>query len=127
MKLTPLIKELLLIALIATSVILMFWFYSQVYMGNTAFDIALNDTWFIIMKRLFVIPALLLLIAIVYSIKESFYYYRRRFQNMILLTSIFLINIELLLCNRIAAKMSARVSGWTIYPPSFSITQKFAG
>jgi heme/copper-type cytochrome/quinol oxidase subunit 1 len=38
-------------------------------------------------------------------------------QNLILLTSVFLFNLQLLLCAKTLAPLASQVSGWTIYPP----------
>ncbi|WP_295675055.1 hypothetical protein [uncultured Mucilaginibacter sp.] len=91
--------------------------------GNDTLDLTLHDTYLVIKgtkEKIFVFPMLLLL-ALVYAIKEAFYGYQRSVQNIVMLTAVFLINICLLSCvgvfHIITSKLDGMQSGWTIYPP----------
>jgi ABC-type uncharacterized transport system fused permease/ATPase subunit len=68
----------------------------------------------------------LLLIFIIYVIKEAFHRYKRRPQNIILLVALFLINILSSMFARVMAKMSVlleQTKGGTIYPPLSALPQ----
>ena len=117
MNLKPFIKELLLLITIALAVILIFWFGSQIYPRNTSFEIALNDTYFIIAGKLFILPVFLGLIMIIYIVKEAIYFFRRKFQNIVLLISTLLFNIYLLFFAKFFTVFFAVNGGRTVYPP----------
>jgi len=98
--------------------------------GNDAIDMNFHDTYLVVegtKEKILVFP-LLLLIALVYLIKEAFYAYRRRFQNVVLLSSIILINAVLTYLvsffHGIITQLIGDRGGWTIYPPLSAIPRK---
>jgi hypothetical protein len=110
------------VILIVFTTVILFTLWTVAF-GNDAIDINLNDTYLVITntkERVLVIPALLL-ITIIYFIKEAFYCYKRRFQNLVLLTSVFFINLILLFCVGLIFNISSQIGvynhRWTIYPP----------
>ena len=120
MKLETAIKIEIIILMFLAVFLVVLW---TTAFGNDTLDITLHDTYFVMTntkEKIFVFP-LLLLITIIYLIKEAFYGYERKFQNLVLLTGIFLINVILLravgLFHTITAKLDSYTRGWTIYPP----------
>jgi len=86
MKPKQLIIELAIIVTIVTAT----WFTIKLSTSETLLDIQLHDTYFVIDRSTIILPVSLLLITLIYLIKEGFAGYKRRFQNLILLTADFL-------------------------------------
>ncbi|MDP9078026.1 MAG: hypothetical protein M3O71_11415 [Bacteroidota bacterium] len=83
------------------------------------FDINLNDTYAVFSAQIIAFP-ILILVFVIYIIKEAFYQYRRKPQNIILLLVVFFINIGLLMFIKSLSVMSGltdNVKGGTLYPP----------
>jgi hypothetical protein len=114
MKLKPFLIEIAIITalvLLARLLIILF--------GNAPLDINRHDTYVVSSGFIIGLPTLLL-IFIVYIIKEGFFRYGRRLQNVILLIVIFVINIELSKYIEAVATLSKTINGFnrlTIYPP----------
>src|SRR5882757_4754811 len=70
--------------------------YGSYFSHISAFDVNFNDTYFVVAPQLLTLP-FFLLITLVYLIKEAFYRFERKIQNLVLLISIFFINIQLLI------------------------------
>jgi len=111
--------ETIILVLLATLLIVL-W---TTAFGSDKIDFNLHDTYFVInntKEKIFVFPVLLMLI-MVYVIKEAFYGYHRRFQNIVLIAAIFLVNIFLLSCvglfHLVTSKLDGMQRGWIIYPP----------
>ncbi|MCO5946304.1 hypothetical protein [Mucilaginibacter flavidus] len=122
MKAKPLIIELVILIVVSSlTTAMLFWVtgFHKVY--GPAIDIPLHDAYFTFATKTILLPALSILIFIVYAVKEAFYRYCRRLQNLILLSSIILINIcfpfGFNLVRGLAAEMRPSPNGWTIYPP----------
>ncbi|SHN18431.1 hypothetical protein SAMN05216524_106204 [Mucilaginibacter sp. OK098] len=114
MKLKPFLIEL---AILIASILLVHLLV--IFFGRTQFDINLHDTYVVSSGSIISLPVFLL-IFIVYIIKEAFYRYKRRLQNLILLTALFFINMEVSTFVGSVTQMSKTVSqfkGWTVYPP----------
>jgi heme/copper-type cytochrome/quinol oxidase subunit 1 len=111
--------EIFIIAIILILLIIL-WFFNSILPGNRSFDIDWHGTYFIFWGRVFVLPVLLLT-AIIYLIKEAFCGYKRRFQNLVLLTSCFMVNVILIFgvsfLYNVASQTGANNRGWIIYPP----------
>ena len=122
MKPKNIIIELLIVLAIAIASSLIVQFAFSVFLGNLSLDIKFHDTYFTAPQSLFLVPFVFLAM-LVYAVKEALYRYKRTFQNLILLTSIFLFNVQLLFYYKIAAKLSILPSGWTIYPPLSALPQ----
>ncbi|WP_094572231.1 hypothetical protein [Mucilaginibacter xinganensis] len=90
-----------------------------VLFGRPQLDINLHDTYLVFSENIVGFPVLLL-IFFIYIIKEAFYKYKRRLQNIILLLSLFFINIEVskfIGSLAVMSKKTSQFNGWTIYPP----------
>ena len=111
MKPKPIIIEVLIVA----SIFVITWFLFTHYVSNTALDIDMHDTYFVIQPAPIILTAGLLLTTLVYLIKEGFRHYKRRFQNIILLIANFLLLVKLYPFTVFASTLSS--PGWTIYPP----------
>ena len=115
MKLKPIITEVIILAPIYIATRLSGPFLTASWGGNSALDINLHDTYFVIDRSVINIPVFLMLTTIIYLIKEGFYRYKRRLQNLILIIANFLFLIVVypfsVLLNMIPKP------GWTIYPP----------
>ncbi len=111
--------EIFIIAIILILLIIL-WFFSSILPGNRSFDIDWHGTYFIFWGRVFVLPVLLSM-TVVYLIREAFYGYKRRFQNLVLLTSLFMVNAILFFgvsfLYNIASQTGSNSRGWIIYPP----------
>ena len=81
------------------------------------FSINLHDTYFVIAWSKLIILPYLLLVSIVYLIREAFFKYRRLVQNIILLSVLSITVIILLKLNEFIINIAPATSGWTIYPP----------
>jgi len=111
MKPKQLIIELAIIVTIVTAT----WFTIKLSTSETLLDIQLHDTYFVIDRSTIILPVSLLLITLIYLIKEGFSGYKRRFQNLILVTANFLSLIWLYHLS-VFIKLLPQ-PGWTIYPP----------
>ena len=120
--------EILAIAILAILLIVL-WTIS---FGNDAIDVNFHDTYPVIThakEKVFALPVLLF-VTLVYLIKEAFHTYMRRFQNVVLLTSVFLANMVFIyfisFFHGIVSQMIGNdQAGWTIYPPLSAIPRKF--
>ena len=65
----------------------------------------------------FLIFVVLILLALIYLVKEAFYHYRRKFQNLILLTTVLFVNIYFLSITKFFAVWFSINCGGTVYPP----------
>ena len=120
MKPKPFTIEVLILVIV---VLIICWF-TGVFTADT-YGIDLDDTY-IVTPATIVMAPVLLLIFIIYIIKEAFYRYRRRPQNIILLIVLFLINILSSMFARLMAKMSVileQTKGGTLYPPLSALPQ----
>lgn len=117
MKPKTIIKELLLLTSLLAAVIVVFWVATTVNFGDSSFDLALHDVYFTFAGKMLVLPGFLLLIMIVYLIKEAFYKYQRRIQNIILLASTFVVNIYFLSFIKLFAVLFSINCGGAVYPP----------
>jgi len=81
------------------------------------FSINLHDTYFVIAWSKLIILPYLLLVSIVYLIREAFFKYRRLVQNTILLSVLSITLIILLKLNELIINLAPLAAGWTIYPP----------
>jgi hypothetical protein len=58
--------------------------------GNKAsFDINFNDTYYVISFAVLVIPVFLMIVTLIYLIREGFYRYKRKLQNLVLVIANF--------------------------------------
>lgn len=108
-------KTIIIEVLIVTSIFVITWLLFTHYVSNTALDIDMHDTYFVIQPTPIILTASLLLTTLVYLIKEGFKHYKRRFQNIILLTANFLFLVKLYPYTVFTSTLSA--PGWTVYPP----------
>lgn len=112
--------ELLILFILIALVLLPFYFA-----GNATLDINLHDTYFVIRPFGLAYLSCLVVITMVYLIKEAFFKYRRRLPNIILVIAHVLLIARLLksmvLTFAVTSAMSvndgAPNNGWTIYPP----------
>jgi heme/copper-type cytochrome/quinol oxidase subunit 1 len=111
--------EIFIIAVILI-LLMILWFFDSILPGSRSFDMDLHGTYFIFWGKVFVLPVLLL-VTVIYLIKEAFYGYKRRFQNLVLLTCFFVVNVILFFgvsfLYNIASQTGANNRGWIIYPP----------
>jgi len=108
-------KQLIIELAIITMIVAATWFTIKLSTNETLLDIELHDTYFVIDRSLIILPVSLLLITLIYLVKEGFSGYKRRFQNLILMTACFLSLIWLNILS-IFIKSPAQPT-WTIYPP----------
>ena len=127
MKPKPIIKELSLLAFLLVAVIVGFWVATSINSSNSSFDIELHDIYFSFSVRVIFMPFFLLLVTLVYLIKEAFHGYRRMFQNFVLLISLVLINLYLLFIAKFAGITTSFKPGWTIYPPLSALPKAVPG
>jgi len=122
MKAKSLIIELFILIVVSSlTIAMLFWVTGLHKAYSLAIDIPLHDVYFTFAIKTILLPALSILIFIVYAVKEAFYRYCRRLQNLILLLSIVLVNIwfpfGFKLVRGLTAEMRPSPNGWTIYPP----------
>jgi heme/copper-type cytochrome/quinol oxidase subunit 1 len=111
MKPKQLIIELAIIVTIVTAT----WLTIKESASETLLDIQLHDTYFVIDRSTIILPVSLLLITLIYLVKEGFAGYKRRFQNLILVTADFLSLVWLYPLSVFINSLPQ--PGWTIYPP----------
>jgi hypothetical protein len=110
MKPKQLIIELAIITMIVTAT----WFTIKLSTNEALLDIELHDTYFVIDRSLIILPISLLLITLIYLVKEGFSCYKRRFQNLILVTACFLSLIWLNILSIFIKSLPQPI--WTRYP-----------
>ena len=108
-------KTIIIEVLIVASIFVITWLLFTHYVSNTALDIDMNDTYFVIKPAPIILTAGLLLTTLVYLVKEGFRRYKCKFQNIILLAANFLLLVKLYPYTVFASTLSS--PGWTIYPP----------
>ncbi|SDE15550.1 hypothetical protein SAMN05216464_104158 [Mucilaginibacter pineti] len=108
-------KTIIIEILIVAAIFVITWLLFTHYVSNTTLDIDMKDTYFVIQPAPIILTAGLLIITLVYLIKEGFKRYKRRFQNIILLVANFLVLVKLYPYTVFASTLSS--PGWTIYPP----------
>lgn len=117
MKPKAIIKEIILLLSVLLIVWLVAFRITGTAMLNRTLDINLHDTYFAIAWSKLIILPYLLIISLVYLIREAFFKYRRRLPNVILLFDLLVIIIILLKLNELIMNIAPATSGWTIYPP----------
>lgn len=111
MKPKQVISELLIIiTTIATT-----WLTLKLSTNKTIIDVQLHDSYFIMAPSTLILPISCLLIMLIYLVKEWFSGFKRRFQNLILLTSNFLFLVWLYPISVFIRNLPQ--PEWTIYPP----------
>lgn len=117
MKPKLIIKEVALLL----AIFLILWIIAFCITGtvtlNRELDINLHDTYFVIAWSKLIILPYLLIVALVYLIKEAFFKYQRRLPNIVLLSVLLIVIIILLKLIEFIINIAPATSGWTIYPP----------
>jgi hypothetical protein len=108
-------KQIIIELAIITAVVTTTWLTVKSLTASTIIDVQLHDTYFIMAASTLIFPISCLLIMLIYLVKEWFSDYKRRFQNLILLTSNFLFLVWLYPVSIFIKKLPQ--PGWTIYPP----------
>lgn len=115
---TLLIEFGIIAASFILSIAFVSWITGSNFFGKKVVDINLHDTYFVIKLswQLLLIPGLVLLI-IIFLVKETYHHFKYRFPNLILLTAIFLLNVLIFDAMQRAVKYIPLTSSWTIYQP----------
>lgn len=79
-------------------------------------DIELHDTYFVLAWQTIVVEPFLIIITLIYLIKEGIYKYKRKIQNFILIISNFIF-IVLLSTNFVIFGVFEAGGGWQVCPP----------
>jgi hypothetical protein len=123
MKLKTIIIELaILVAVFIATWLSAFWFTGAHQIDSPTLDIGLYDTYLVLPWLTIIVQPFLMLITLIYFVKEGFYRYQRKFQNIILLTSNFIFIIYLNKFFSLTGFMGK--GGWTIYPPLSAIPKE---
>jgi hypothetical protein len=114
--------QILKALLVFTAVFFTAFLLWEFIVGNTALDINLHDTYFVLNGTFLWAPTLasVFVMTTIYLVIEAFYSYKRVVQNVILMTGIFLSDLGLLLLFRpvlLIVTVVDQAPGWTIYPP----------
>jgi len=88
-----------------------------IFINFSAFDVRLFNKTYSIVPAQVLIFVILILLSLIYIIKEAFYQYKRRFQNLVLLTTVLFVNIYFLSITKFFAVLFSINCGRTIYPP----------
>ena len=88
-----------------------------IFIDFSAFDVRIFNKTYSIVPTQVLIFAILILLSLIYLIKEAFHRYRRRFQNIILLITLLVVNIYFLSITKFFAVLFSINCGRTIYPP----------
>lgn len=130
MKVKAIIVELIILAAIfLITMLVLYWATGFHQFFKPGVDIALHDAYFVFATSTILPPVLCLFIFLVYSVREGLHRYRRRLPNLILLTSVFTINICLFFDFNLARQFASELKftgadgGWTIYPPLSALPQ----
>ena len=116
---TILIQLAIIIASLASSVVLVSWLTDSPFFGKKVLDINLNDTYFVISLpwQLVITPGLILII-VIYLFKETYNHFKYRVQNLILFTAVLLLNVIVFKITEAIGNISTKpVAGWAAYPP----------
>jgi hypothetical protein len=121
MKLNPVIKELLILIFMMIGLIVA----AALFIANMRLEFAVHHPYILANWMALTPAAMLMALIVIYIVKEAFYAYHRKFQNLILLSSLFFEIIILLYAIVLTARMIALASGSVIiYPPLSALHDK---
>ncbi|SEO92316.1 hypothetical protein SAMN05192574_11665 [Mucilaginibacter gossypiicola] len=114
-------KQIVIELLIVVTTIATTWLTLKLLTNKTIIDVQLHDSYFIMAPSTLILPISSLLLTLIYLIKEGLAGYKRRFQNLILVTSNFLLLVWLYPLSIFIKNLPQ--PGWTV-PPSLSALPK---
>jgi hypothetical protein len=88
-----------------------------IFINSSAFGIHFLNKPYLVVPSQKLIFLILILLSLIYIIKEAFYHYKRRFQNLILLVTVLFVNIYFLSITKFFAVFFSISCGRTVYPP----------
>ena len=117
-NLRSLLKELLWLVLSLILAVIITTFAFQIFLGNTALDIHLHDTYFVLPFWTSVIPLFLFITFLTFFFKELRHKFSKTRGNIIIIVSGLAIVITLTIATRLLVKIDVTfASGCTAYPP----------
>jgi hypothetical protein len=121
MKLKPIITEVIILIIIyIVARLFVPLLAGNIWGGNSALDINVHDTYFVINQSIiatliFTTPVFLMVVTVIYLIKEGFYRYKRKLPNLILIIANFLF-LTVMYPLSVLVNMIQKAGG-VLYPP----------